>query len=105
MDAARALSPSISEPLTWVQICERYPDQRVCLVEMARIHPYGFEFRTARVIGHGKTRGEAFDQARPWRDRYTEIGHYYTGKIALPSSGLPRIVMTDEVRELLRNRW
>ena len=105
MDAARELAPSISEPLTWAQVCERYPDQRVCLVEMDRIHPHGFAFRTARVIGHGRTRSEAFEQARPWRDRYPEIGHYFTGKIAPPSQGLPRIVMTHEIRELLRNRW
>jgi hypothetical protein len=104
MDAAEQLAPSISEPLTWAEICTRYPDQRVCLVEMDRVDPNGFEFRTARVIGHGKTGREAFDQARPWRERYIEIGHYFTGKITPPFPCFPRIVMTDEIRELLRNR-
>jgi hypothetical protein len=64
MNAVEVLAPSISEPMTWAEICERYPDQRVCLVEMDRVHPHDFAFRTARVVGHGKTRSEAFDQAR-----------------------------------------
>jgi hypothetical protein len=104
MDAAEVLPPSISEPLTWAEICERYPDQRVCLVEMDRIHPHGFAFRTARVVGHGQTRCEAFDQARDWQAHYEEIGHYYTGKLTPPFPCFPRIVMTDEIRELLRDR-
>lgn len=99
MSAAEKLAPMITEPLTWTEICERYPDQRVCLVEMDRIHPHGFGFHTARVIGHGKTRVEAFAQARAWRDRYKEIGHYSTGKIIPPFPCFPRIVMTDEIRE------
>ena len=98
------VAPSISEPMTWGEICVRYPDQRVCLVEVDRIHSHGFAFRTARVIGHGKTWREAFDQARPWRDRYMEIGHYFTGTIAPPFPCFPRIVLTDEIRELLRDR-
>ena len=56
MSAAEVLAPEISEPLTWVEICRRYPDEWVCLVEMDRVHPFGFEFRSARVVGHGKTR-------------------------------------------------
>jgi len=104
MSAIEKIAPTITEPLTWAQICERYPDERVCLVEMDRIHPHGFEFRTARVVGHGKTRHEAFDQARRWTDRYEEIGHYFTGQINPPFPRYPQIVMTDEIRELLRNR-
>jgi hypothetical protein len=104
MNAVEGLAPSISEPMTWAEICERYPDQRVCLVEMDRIHPHGFEFRTARVVGHGNTPREAFDQARPWRSHYQQIGHYFTGKIKPPLPHFPRIVMTDEIRELVRNR-
>ena len=104
MDAAKELVPSISAPMTWAEICALYPDHRVCLVEMDRIHPHGFEFRTARVVGHGKTRSEAFDQARPWGDHYEEMGHYFTGKINPPIPRYPQIVMTDEIRELIRDR-
>jgi hypothetical protein len=74
---AAHLGPTISEPLTWKQICERYPDQWVCLVEIDWAHPGDFDFRTARVVGHGSTRGEPLRQARPWRSRYKTIGHYF----------------------------
>lgn len=68
----------ISEPLTWDEICQRYPDEWVCLVEIDRVEPNHFGFRTARVVGHGKTRREPLVQARAWRSRYSSIGHYST---------------------------
>lgn len=104
MIAAIELAAEISEPMTWPAICARYPDQRVCLVEIDRAQPHGFAFRTARVVGYGRTPSEALDRARPWRDRYPQIGHYSTGRITPPSPNLPCLVMTDEIRELLRNR-
>jgi hypothetical protein len=73
------LVPEISEPLTWAEICARYPDEWVCLVEMDCKAPNAFEFRSARVIGHGKTRRAPVEQAMHWRDQYALIGHYYTG--------------------------
>jgi hypothetical protein len=84
MSQVQSLEPTVSEPLTWIEIRERYPDQWVCLVEIDRIEEDNFEFRTARVAGHGKTRREPLDQARPLRARYEEIGHYYTGRIVAP---------------------
>ena len=70
--------PFISEPLTWEQICERYPNEWVCLVEVDQINDTDFDFRTARVVGHGKTRRAPFEQARPWREQYEEMAHYFT---------------------------
>jgi len=78
MQAAMTITPTISKPLTWKEICQRYPDEWVCLVEIDRIEPQNFEFRTARVVSHGKTRREPLDQARPWREHYKTIGHYFT---------------------------
>ena len=78
-------SPAVSEPLTWEQICERYPDQWVALIEIDwRDENHGYGFRTARIAGAGKTRREPLVQARPLRPRYPEIGHYFTGPIDLP---------------------
>jgi hypothetical protein len=88
MNAAKNIAPTISEPLTWAEICERYPEEWVCLVEIDRLHPNNFEFRTARLVGHGKTRREPFEQARPWWEHYDQIGHYFTGPIMAP---LPRV--------------
>jgi hypothetical protein len=95
MSAAEVLAPEISEPLTWVEICTRYPDEWVCLVEMDRVHPFGFEFRSARVVGHGKTRRAPVDQAMRWRSHYDSIGHYFTGRIDVPSLR-SRLVLDDE---------
>ncbi|MGN6106975.1 MAG: hypothetical protein ACTHU0_17855 [Kofleriaceae bacterium] len=88
--AEKAEAATISEPMTWAQICERYPDEWVCLVEIDRPLPNNFEFRTARVVGHGKTRREPFVQARPWWNHYRQIGHFFTGRVVAP---IPRIML------------
>jgi hypothetical protein len=92
----------ITEPMTWEEICARYPDQRVCVVEMDYPDPGAFRFRTARVVGVGTTPLEAWERATPWHDHYELFGHYFTGQIKI--GPLPRIVMTDELREYLRSR-
>jgi hypothetical protein len=95
MSAAEVLAPDVSEPLTWAEICARYPDEWVCLVEMDCLHPSGFEFRSARVIGHGKTRRAPVEQAMRWRAHYAMIGHYFTGRIKVRSL-LPPEIIDDE---------
>jgi hypothetical protein len=78
--AATTTSAAISEPLTWAQICERYPDEWVCLAEVDWLDDEtGLDFRTARVIGHGKSSGDPIDQAKPWLERYHSFGHLFTG--------------------------
>lgn len=72
-------TPFISEPLTWEQICERYPNEWVCLVEIDEVNDTDFDFRTARVVGHGRTRGEPLIQADPYIEIYRDFGHYFTG--------------------------
>ena len=108
MAAAEQPLPSISEPLTWEQICQRYPDEWVCVVEIDHIHPRGEEFRTARVIGHGKTRREPFEQADAFGDTYKVIGHYFTGQILTGQFPIrpvrPSLVLDDETRDALRYR-
>lgn len=70
----------MTEPLSWVQICERYPDQWVALVEMDW-NDETDEFTTARVAGHGATRGEPFAQMRHAGLRYGDVGHFFTGRV------------------------
>ena len=103
MSAAEKIALAISDPLTWAEICERYPDQQVCLVEIDRIHPRSLDFRTARVVGHGETRHEAFAQARAWRDRYMELGCRFTGQTRLPLVR-PSLILDDETRDAIRYR-
>lgn len=97
MDTSDAPQPWISEPLTWFEIRKRYPDEWVCLVEMDRVHPNGFEFRTARVVGHGKTRAEPFEQARAFESTYDTIGHYFTGRIRVQWPR-PRVILNEDLR-------
>jgi hypothetical protein len=74
----------VSDPLTWPEICARYPDEWVALVEIDWINENDLDFRSARVAGHGKTRREPLDQARPLRGLTDEIGHFFTGPIRAP---------------------
>lgn len=86
------VAATLSEPLTWPQICARHPDQWVVLVDVDWVDKdedtLTFEFRSARVAGHGPTRREPLVQARPLRARYPEMGHYFTGQIRTPMCGL-----------------
>jgi len=77
-------APFVSEPLSWPEICARHPDEWVALVEIEWVNENDLDFRSARVAGHGKTRKEPLDQARPLRARYDEIGHFFTGAIRIP---------------------
>jgi hypothetical protein len=101
MSAAAVLAPEISEPLTWTEICARYPSEWVCLVEMDFVHPNDVVLRAARVIGHGKTRQAPVDQAMHWRQRYEVIGHFFTGRIGTRPSR-PTVILDDETRDAFR---
>ena len=79
-----SMDPIVSDPLTWPEICARYPDEWVALVEIDWLNENDLDFRSARVAGHGKTRKAPLDQARPLRARYDEIGHFFTGPIRAP---------------------
>ena len=43
--------PSPSGPMTWKEICEKYPDEWVALVEIDCANDRDFDFRSARVAG------------------------------------------------------
>jgi hypothetical protein len=83
MSEAHALSTSEpSEPLSWQEICRRYPDQWVALVEIDWTDEE--EIVGARVAGHGPRRADPLEQARHLHSRYQEIGHFFTGSIRAP---------------------
>jgi hypothetical protein len=105
MNAAELIEPTITEPLTWAEICERFPDEWVCLVEIDYMRPGSFEFRMARIVSHGKTRREAFEYARRWQAQYKLIGHYFTGRVTAQPLLRPALVLDDETRDAFRYRW
>ena len=78
----------VSEPLTWREICERYPDEWVVLIEVDWVNDMDLELRSARVAGHGKRRRDPLEQARPLRSRYPSMAHLYTGRVLVPSMPL-----------------
>lgn len=79
---------ALSEPLTWPQIRERYPDQFVFLLDIDRPEGWSSGFRTARVAGAAKTRRDAIEQARPRRDGYHRFAFRFTGELTRPMADL-----------------
>jgi hypothetical protein len=100
---AEELESAISGTLSWGQICERHPDEWVCLVEIEHAGPNDVEIVSARVVGHGKTKREPVEQAKVWWTRYSTIGHFYTGTLRAPSP-IIRVIVEDEIRDDLRRR-
>jgi hypothetical protein len=84
MIEAASTAPTVSAPMTWREICERHPDEWVVLVEIDWVNETDLDFRSARVAGHGKTRKEPLDQARPLQSRYPSMGHFFTGRVRAP---------------------
>jgi hypothetical protein len=85
MDAAEQIVPAVelSELLPWAEICARYPDQYVCLVDVMKIEPHSPTIATAKVAGHGQTRRDASAIIRSDL-RYTAWTVVFTGKPTRP---------------------
>jgi len=101
MHAAEQLVPIATEPLSWAEICARYPDQFVCLVEIVRIELRSPEIKTTRVVGHGPTHDAAFEPIRGLDVRYSRFAIRFTGTCSEPLIR-PSLVIDDETLELLR---
>lgn len=101
MDAATRLAPDATEPLSWAEICARYPDQFVCLVDI--VHPTlrSPEITSARVVGHGATDDEAFEPIRDLDRRYPRFSVRFTGVCSEPLIR-PALVIDDETYEPVR---
>jgi hypothetical protein len=87
MSEAHAFSTSEpSEPLSWQEICRRYADQWVALVDIEWVWVWVWvwvdedEVGTARVAGHGPRRADPLEQARHLHSRYEEIRHDMVGR-------------------------
>ena len=75
------------ERLTWKQICERYPEQFVVLVDHDRLPHDAAGFKTARVLAIGSSRAEAKQRARPALDSIYSWGCHFTGPVRGPRFG------------------
>jgi len=102
MGAAEQLVPTATKPLSWAEICARYPDQFVCLVEIVRVELRSPEIKTARLVGHGPTHDAAFEPIGDLDERYPRCAVRFTG-ISKEPLIRPSLVIDDETLELLRS--
>jgi len=82
---------TVSEPMTWSEICVRFPEQWITLVALDWVDDRDEPVRTALVAGAG-SRQEALAQARPLLRLFDAIGSLYTGAPPPAHTSLPPIV-------------
>ena len=102
MNAAEQIVPLETEPLPWAEICTRYPDQFVCVVDI--VHPplRSPEITSARVVGHGATDDEAFAPIRDLATQYPRFAVRFTGESTIPLIR-PSFVFDEEDLKLLHS--
>ena len=69
----------LTEPLSWSEICRRFPAQWVALLEVDWIDEARFVFRTALVAGSGERRADATNRSRRLRSRFEHVELCHTG--------------------------
>ncbi len=85
--SARTISEHL-ERLTWVEICERFPDQWVVLVDTAWANETDFELGTAVVVAHDPHRRVVSPDVKAAFESHDEVGCFWTGTIRGPSRQL-----------------
>jgi hypothetical protein len=78
MGAAENFGSTITGRMSWAEICETYPNEWVCLVEIETVAAGG-ALHSARVIGHGSRVRDPLVRASEWQQRYTDVGLIFTG--------------------------
>jgi len=102
MNAAAQIAPDETEPLPWREICARYPDQFVCLVDIVDAEPRSPTIATARVVGHGSTQDAAFEPIRDLPEQFPLCTIRFTGICRKPLIR-PCLVLDDEDLESFRS--
>jgi hypothetical protein len=67
----------VSDLVSWDEICRRFPERWIVLVELGWTDECGGELRTAFVAGHG-TKREALAEARPLLAVFDKLGCFHT---------------------------
>jgi hypothetical protein len=97
MDAAERLAPREAEQmLSWTKICELYPNEWVCLLDVEK--GADGSIRCGSVISHYASMKQMLAQLSPSQ----------SNAVLVHTSGrplrFPRIEMTDEIRDIVRPR-
>jgi hypothetical protein len=79
-----------AERLSWEEICKRFPDEWVVLVDVDWENDTDFTFGGAMVIGHHKRRKDASPDVKAAFEHHDEVGTFWTGKIRGP---IPRFFL------------
>jgi hypothetical protein len=72
------------ERLTWDEICARYVDEWVVLVDTDWVNDTDFDFRATTVFGHAKTRKESVAVVKEASLTHKGIGCFFTGPLFGP---------------------
>lgn len=78
------------ERMTWDEICRRFPDEWVVLVDADWVDDHNFEFGDAHVFAHRASRGEATKAMGVACRSFANVGCFFTGRIRGP---VPRFVI------------
>ena len=90
MSEAIRLDHQVPERLTWKQICERYPDEWVVLVDTEWVNDTDFDFGTTIVLAHHERRKDMSPDVKAAFERYESVGTYWTGTLRGP---IPRFMI------------
>jgi hypothetical protein len=95
MNAAAQVTVDETGPLPWGEICARYPDQYVCLVDIVGVEPGSPVIAAARVVGHGSTSDAAFEPVRELSEQVPLCTVRFTG---IPRTPLirPWLILDDD---------
>jgi len=78
---------SVNERMPWKEICDRYPEQWVVMVDHNWDDDSSSKPKTARVLATGATCAEAKERARPLLAANDRWGCHFTGPIRGPVFG------------------
>lgn len=81
MEPATTLPAQALERLTWDEIGSRYPDEWVMMVDVDWVNEDDPDFRTAIVVGHGKTRREVSLSTREAMRAFSDGACMFTGRL------------------------
>ena len=96
MDTAERLPPVTSVRTSWLEICEEFPNEWVCLLDVDRDARGAIAW--GRVVAHGASIERALDQIAP-PDPDTTVVH-----TAGRPMWTPRIEIVDESRDVVPTR-
>jgi hypothetical protein len=88
-----------NERLTWPEICRRYPDEWVVVVEIQPVDEVGhsdeldedgvrrvrIEECTAVAVAHGKNRKALSPQVKLLQQHHDDLGVFFTGRLIPPA--------------------